>query len=88
MRSLSVYFPVNSQIVRGNLLKIYSSEYSNKITDSRFDVDNRSITEFFRSEENVLYVVFEAKNAHYLSRWQFHFDCVRRDGVGDEIIVL
>ncbi|EYC42832.1 hypothetical protein Y032_0516g2804 [Ancylostoma ceylanicum] len=72
----------------GDRLVFYDGSTSRDQILKNFDFDARGIPDFFRSEESVVYIMFEEKNSRYLSRWQFHYDCVRRDGMGDEIVIL
>ncbi|XGW01813.1 hypothetical protein V3C99_014143 [Haemonchus contortus] len=42
----------------------------------------------FRSQSDSVYVTFVTEDSLGLSRWRFGYDCVRKDGFGDEIVIL
>ncbi|PIO69282.1 lectin C-type domain protein [Teladorsagia circumcincta] len=41
----------------------------------------------FRSESDSVFVVFVTEDSFDLSRWRFTYDCVRKDGFGDEVLI-
>ncbi|PIO69181.1 lectin C-type domain protein [Teladorsagia circumcincta] len=41
----------------------------------------------FRSENDSVFVVFVTEDSFDLSRWRFTYDCVRKDGFGDEVLI-
>lgn len=43
--------------------------------------------QYIRCESESVYVVFETSDTFALSRWRLRYDCVRKDGFGDEVVI-
>ncbi|ETN77611.1 lectin C-type domain protein [Necator americanus] len=83
-----VHFNITDfHIATEDQLSFYDGSVSRQHVLRIFNVNSNVPTQFFRSIENVVHVVFEAKDSYDLSRWRFRYDCVRKDGIGDEIII-
>ncbi|KAK6753187.1 hypothetical protein RB195_012655 [Necator americanus] len=83
-----VHFNITDfHIATEDQLSFYDGSVSRQHVLRILNVNSNVPTQFFRSIENVVHVVFEAKDSSDLSRWRFRYDCVRKDGIGDEIII-